>query len=98
MWVLIATQDPSCMADEVSSLCTLTILHRLGDKKVLKWLQERNTALQPLTMDMLLKLGQAEVYLCSTRASDPKFAGRPFKLRMRYPCTEPGGSTRTAVS
>ena len=98
MWVLIATQDPSCMSDEVTSLCTLTILHRLGDKRVLKWLQEHNIGLSSLTMEMLIKLMQAEVYVCATRASDGKFVGKPFKLRMRHPCTEPGGSTRTAVS
>ncbi len=98
MWVLIATQDPTSVPKQVTSLSTLTIVHRIGDRDMLKEMQKRVAAWEGVTIDQLQALGQGEVYAVATRATDQKWTQKPMKLRIRPPCSQPGGGTRTAVS
>jgi hypothetical protein len=96
-WVIIATQDPRCVPKDVTALSSLMILHRISDRDMLKELQKRNVAWEQTTIEKLATLGQAEAEVVTNRATKPEWVKAPHRVRMRPPCTAPGGSTRTAV-
>jgi hypothetical protein len=96
-WVIIATQDPRCVPKDVSALSSIMILHRISDRDMLKELQKRNVAWEHTTIERLATLGQAEAEVVTNRCTDPEWVKVPHRVKMRPPCTAPGGSTRTAV-
>jgi hypothetical protein len=64
---------------------------------MLKELQKRNVAWEQTTIEKLATLGQAEAEVVTNRATKPEWVKAPHRVKMRPPCTAPGGSTRTAV-
>jgi hypothetical protein len=64
---------------------------------MLKEMQKRNVAWEQMTIERLATLGQAEAEVVTNRSTDPAWVTAPHRVKMRPPCTAPGGSTRTAV-
>lgn len=95
--ILIASQDPPSLPNEVIELSSLVILHRFNSPKWLKHVQRSITALADLTPEQMAALRPGEAYVWATKSTDRLFTQKAVKVHFRPRITRHGGGTKTAI-
>ena len=91
--IMIASQDPPSLPNEIIELSSVVILHKFNSPQWLKHIQKSVTQLAPLTPADLSSLNPGEAYLWATRATDIPITNRPVKIFTRPRITKHGGET-----
>lgn len=95
--IMIASQDPTSLPNEIIELSSIVILHRFESPQWVKHIQKSLTALGALTADEMRNLKSGEAYLWSSKASDNIVTSKPVKINVRPRVTKHGGDTIQAV-
>lgn len=95
--LLIASQDPPSLPNEIIELSSLVILHRFNSPQWLKHVQRSVTALSELTPAEMAGLRPGEAFIWAAKATEPLFTRKVVRARLRPRATEHGGGTRTAL-
>jgi hypothetical protein len=95
--ILIASQDPPSLPNEIIELSSLVILHRFNSPQWVKHVQRSVTALADLTPAQMSILRPGEAYVWSNKTTEPIFTQKAQKVRFRPRVTQHGGGTKTAV-
>jgi DNA helicase HerA-like ATPase len=95
--LLIASQDPPSLPNEIIELSSLVILHRFNSPQWLKHVQRSVTALSQLTAAEMSGLRPGEAFIWAAKATEPIFTHKAVRARLRPRATEHGGGTRTAL-
>lgn len=95
--LLIASQDPPSLPNEIIELSSLVIMHRFNSPQWLKHVQRSITAVADLTPAQLSALRPGDAYVWATKATERLFNQKAVKMRFRPRVTQHGGSTKTAV-
>jgi DNA phosphorothioation-dependent restriction protein DptH len=95
--LLIASQDPPSLPNEIIELSSLVIMHRFNSPQWLKHVQRSITALADLTPAQLATLRPGDAYIWATKATERVFNQKAVKMRLRPRVTQHGGGTKTAV-
>jgi DNA helicase HerA-like ATPase len=95
--LLIASQDPPSLPNEIIELSSLVIMHRFNSPQWLKHVQRSITALADLTPAQLAALRPGDAYVWATKATERVFNQKAVKMRLRPRVTQHGGGTKTAV-
>lgn len=96
--VVIASQDPVNVPQDVVELSSVVVLHRFNSPSWLKHIQRSLAALGDLTPAMLASLRTGEAFAWANRSSNPVFTRHATKIRMRPRVTRHGGSTRKVIN
>jgi hypothetical protein len=95
--ILIASQDPPSLPNEIIELSSLVILHRFNSPQWVKHVQRSVTALSDLTPAQMSILRPGEAYIWSNKTTEPVFTQKAQKVRFRPRVTQHGGGTKMAV-
>lgn len=95
--VVIASQDPPSLPNEIIELSSILIMHRFNSPQWLKHVQRSITALSDLTAAEMANLRPGEAYVWANRTNQPLFTSKAVKMRFRPRITRHGGATKTAV-
>lgn len=95
--VLIASQDPPSIPNQIIELSSQIILHKFNSPQWLQHLQKSNIALKELSAGRLNMLNKGQAYIWSSEATDAIFSTRPVQIEMRPRVTKHGGETITAL-
>lgn len=95
--LLIASQDPPSLPNEVIELSSVIILHRFNSPKWLSHIQKSSIALKELTTTQLANLQPGEAFLWANKATNPEWTRKAIKVITRPRVTKHGGSTQKAV-
>lgn len=95
--VLIASQDPPSLPNEIIELSSIVILHRFNSPQWLKHVQKSLIALNELTPTQMAALLPGEAYLWANKASNPQWTHKAIKLFTRPRATLHGGGTQKAI-
>lgn len=95
--ILIASQDPPSLPNEIIELSSLVILHRFNSPQWVKHVQRSVTALADLTPAQMAVLRPGEGYVWANKTTEPIFTQKAQKVRLRPRVTRHGGGTKTAV-
>ncbi|MBC7913846.1 MAG: ATP-binding protein [Pyrinomonadaceae bacterium] len=95
--ILIASQDPPSLPNEIIELSSIVLLHKFNSPQWLKHIQKSITPLQSLTPSDLSALAPGEGFLWATKSNDKGITTRPIKITTRPRVTKHGGATVTAI-
>jgi hypothetical protein len=95
--ILIASQDPPSLPNEIIELSSLVILHRFNSPQWVKHVQRSVTALADLTPAQMAILRPGEAYVWANKTTAPIFTQKAQKVRFRPRLTRHGGGTKMAV-
>lgn len=95
--VVIASQDPPSLPNEIIELSSVLIMHRFNSPQWLKHVQRSITALADLTATEMANLRPGEAYVWANRTNQPLFTSKAVKMHFRPRVTRHGGATKTAV-
>jgi hypothetical protein len=95
--LLIASQDPPSLPNEIIELSSMVIQHRFNSPQWLKHLKKSIIALSELTPKQMADLKPGEAYIWANKASDPEFTNKAVKIYTRPRVTQHGGGTQKAV-
>ncbi len=95
--VMIASQDPMSLPNEIIELSSIVVLHRFSSPQWVKHVQKSITPLQTLTATDMSALGSGEAYLWANKATEKGITQRPIKITIRPRVTKHGGDTISAV-
>lgn len=95
--LLIASQDPPSLPNEIIELSSAVILHRFNSPQWLKHVQKSLIALNELTPTQMAALQPGEAYLWANKASNPQWTHKAIKISTRPRVTLHGGGTQKAV-
>lgn len=96
--LLIASQDPPSLPNEIIELSSLVIMHRFNSPQWLKHVQRSITALADLAPAQMAALRPGDAYVWATKATERVFTQKAVKMRLRPRITQHGGGTKTAVN
>lgn len=96
-WLLAATQMPEELDGRVRKLPTMLLTHRLEAEASREALVESKAGMEVLTMKDLAELEPGEAWVQMQEVSDPEKQGKPFKMKVRSACAQPGGETVTTA-
>lgn len=95
--IMIASQDPPSLPNEIIELSTIVLLHKFNSPQWLRHVQKSITPLNALKPEDLSILGPGEAFLWATKASDKSIISRPTKIKTRPRVTKHGGATIEAI-
>lgn len=95
--IMIASQDPMSLPNEIIELSSIVILHRFNSPAWVKHVQKSITPLGSLTPSMMSALKSGEAYLWAGKATDENITAHPIKIEIRPRVTKHGGDTISAV-
>lgn len=95
--IMIASQDPTGLPNEIIELSSIILLHRFNSPQWVKHVQKSITPLSALTATEMASLKSGEAYLWANKASDSVITARPVKISIRPRVTKHGGDTIQAV-
>ena len=95
--ILIASQDPPSLPNEIIELSSIVLLHKFNSPQWLKHIQKSITPLQALTPADLSSLAPGEGFLWATKSTDKGITTRPVKINTRPRVTKHGGATLKAI-
>ena len=95
--IMIASQDPMSLPNEIIELSSIVILHRFNSPAWVKHVQKSITPLGSLTASMMSALKSGEAYLWAGKATDENITAHPIKIEIRPRVTKHGGDTISAV-
>lgn len=95
--IMIASQDPPSLPNEIIELSSLVLLHKFNSPQWLKHIQKSVTQLNGLTAADLSILKPGEAFLWATKASDHSVTLKPVKISTRPRVTKHGGATKQAT-
>jgi hypothetical protein len=95
--IMIASQDPMNLPNEIIELSSIVLLHRFNSPQWVKHIQKSLTALGTLTAAEMASLKSGEAYLWANKASDNIITTKPVKINIRPRVTKHGGDTIQAV-
>lgn len=95
--IMIASQDPMSLPNEIIELSSMVILHRFNSPQWLKHVQKAITPLSSLTPSMMSALKSGEAYLWAAKSTDDNITAHPIKIEIRPRVTKHGGDTINAV-
>ncbi|MFP4441410.1 MAG: hypothetical protein ACLFVO_29630 [Chloroflexaceae bacterium] len=95
--ILIASQDPPSLPNEIIELSSLVILHRFNSPQWVRHVQRSVTALADLTPAQMAILRPGEAYVWANKTTAPIFTQKAQKVRFRPRLTRQGGGTKMAV-
>ena len=92
--LMIASQDPPSLPNEIIELSSVLILHRFNSPGWLKHVQKSITQLSRLKPEDLANLAQGEAYLWANKATHVQLTQGAVKVRTRVRVTKHGGDTK----
>lgn len=95
--IMIASQDPPSLPNEIIELSSIVITHKFNSPQWLKHIQKSITQLSALQPADLSILKPGEAFLWATKASDKTITNKPQKIFTRPRVTKHGGSTIKAT-
>ena len=95
--IMIASQDPMSLPNEIIELSSIVLLHRFNSPQWVKHVQKSITPLGTLTAAEMSNLKSGEAYLWANKASDSIITSKPVKINVRPRVTKHGGDTIQAV-
>lgn len=95
--IMIASQDPLSLPNEIIELSSLILLHKFNSPQWVKHIQRSITQLASLTPSDLSTLVPGEGYLWASKSSDKSLMNRPVKIFTRPRVTKHGGETVKAI-
>lgn len=95
--IMIASQDPMSLPNEIIELSSIVLLHRFNSPQWVKHVQKSITPLGTLTAAEMSNLKSGEAYLWANKASDSIITTKPVKITIRPRVTKHGGDTIQAV-
>ena len=95
--IMIASQDPMSLPNEIIELSSIVLLHRFNSPQWVKHVQKSITPLGTLTAAEMSNLKSGEAYLWANKASDIIITSKPVKINVRPRVTKHGGDTIQAV-
>ena len=95
--IMIASQDPMSLPNEIIELSSMVILHRFNSPQWVKHVQKAITPLSSLTPSMMSSLKSGEAYLWAGKSTDDNITAHPIKIEIRPRVTKHGGDTISAV-
>lgn len=94
--IMIASQDPPSLPNEVIELSSIVITHKFNSPSWLKHIQKSITPLGMLSAADMSSLKTGEAFLWSSKSSDNGLTQRPSKIKIRPRVTKHGGGTLRA--
>lgn len=95
--IMIASQDPMSLPNEIIELSSVVILHRFNSPAWVKHVQKSITPLSSLTPSMMSSIKSGEAYLWAAKSTDENITVHPIKIEIRPRVTKHGGDTINAV-
>jgi DNA phosphorothioation-dependent restriction protein DptH len=95
--IMIASQDPPSLPNEIIELSTILLLHKFNSPQWLKHIQKSITQFNELTPSDLSSLSQGEGFLWATKSTDKNISIKPIKINIRPRVTLHGGGTIQAT-
>lgn len=95
--LLIASQDPISLPNEIIELSTVLMLHRFDSPQWLKHIQRAITQTENLNPRDLSNLEAGEAYLWVSKATSKSVTQQPVKINTRPRFTQHGGGTLTVT-
>lgn len=95
--IMIASQDPPSLPNEIIELSTIVLLHKFNSPQWLKHIQKSITQLSSLNPADLSSLQPGEAFLWATKSTDKVIMSRPVKVITRPRVTKHGGATIEAT-
>lgn len=95
--IMIASQDPMSLPNEIIELSSIVLLHRFNSPQWVKHVQKSITPLGALTATEMSSLKSGEAYLWANKSSDSVITTKPVKINIRPRVTKHGGDTIQAV-
>lgn len=94
--MMIASQDPPSLPNEIIELSTMLMLHRFNSPQWLKHIKKSIAQLENLTPAEMANLGQGEAYMWASKSDNKTVTQRPVKIKVRPRVTKHGGGTQEA--
>lgn len=91
--VMIASQDPPSLPNEIIELSSIVLLHKFNSPQWLKHIQKSITQLSSLTAAEMSSLMPGEGFLWATKATERSISVKPVKISTRPRVTKHGGGT-----
>jgi DNA phosphorothioation-dependent restriction protein DptH len=95
--IMIASQDPPSLPNEIIELSSVLILHKFNSPQWLKHIQKSITPVNELNAADLSSLAPGEAFLWATKSTDKHIMQRPIKIYTRPRVTKHGGGTIEAI-
>lgn len=95
--ILIASQDPPSLPNEIIELSSVVLLHKFNSPHWLKHIQKSITQLSSLSPADMSILKPGEGFLWASKASEKRVTNQPVKIITRPRVTKHGGATINAV-
>lgn len=95
--IMIASQDPPSLPNEIIELSSVVMLHKFNSPQWLKHIQKSITQLGNLNPADLSSLQPGEAFLWATKSTDKIIMSRPIKVITRPRVTKHGGGTVEAT-
>lgn len=95
--ILIASQDPPSLPNEIIELSSIVLLHKFNSPQWLKHIQKSITQLSSLSPADMSVLKPGEGFLWASKASEKRVTNQPIKIITRPRITKHGGATINAV-
>lgn len=95
--IMIASQDPPSLPNEIIELSSLVITHKFNSPSWLKHIQKSITQLAGLSSADMSTLRTGEAFLWASKSTENGITQRPMKIRIRPRATKHGGGTLKAV-
>nr|WP_287421969.1 hypothetical protein [Candidatus Brachybacter algidus] len=95
--IMIASQDPPSLPNEIIELSSLVLLHKFNSPLWLKHIQKSIIQLNGLNATDMSILKPGEAFLWASKASDQNLTTKPVKISTRPRVTKHGGTTKQAT-
>jgi len=95
--IMIASQDPPSLPNEIIELSSIVILHKFNSPQWLKHIQKSITQLSTLSPAEMSLLIPGEAFLWATKATEKSISAKPIKISTRPRVTKHGGGTMQAT-
>lgn len=95
--IMIASQDPPSLPNEIIELSSIVLLHKFNSPQWLKHIQKSITQLSALSPADMSLLAPGEGFLWATKATDKGISSKPLKISTRPRVTKHGGATIQAT-
>jgi len=94
--ILIASQDPPSLPNEIIELSSVVLLHKFNSPKWLDHIKYSLTQLEILSPQDMNVLNPGDGYLWATKATEKGITFKPLKISARPRVTKHGGATLQA--
>ena len=95
--LMIASQDPPSLPNEIIELSTVLIMHRFNSPQWLKHVQKSVAQVSNLNPSNMSNLGPGEAFIWATKSDTKLVTQQAIKVQLRPRVTKHGGGTIKAV-